>query len=276
MARLASLLIGSTDREDFFSSGKISSNHAAFAQDCAKCHGRSAAFADGVTFAALREVTKDQFRHGIDFTSIDRKCETCHQRHSLHEPNVVENRACSISTRTPGPDRMRPATNKDCAACHNNAAVMEASAKKGAQLSPVLFQLFRKRSPLSQQVVFETPRPTRGYTQVISSFAQDHPEFQLIREKAHDPDVLRFNHQRHFASDIPPVSKGHKLDCDYCHKPNPDGRFYQRVSFEANCQACHALLFDKNNPQLHIPHGDVNLVRTFLRTLPAQYGDSLD
>jgi hypothetical protein len=41
----------------------------------------------------------------------------------------------------------------------------------------------------------------------------------------------------------------------------------------ANCQACHALLFDKNNPQLHIPHGDVNLVRTFLRTLPAQYGD---
>ncbi len=24
---------------------------------------------------------------------------------------------------------------------------------------------------------------------------------------------------------------------------------------------------------LHIPHGDVNLVRTFLRTLPAQYGD---
>ena len=56
-------------------------------------------------------------------------------------------------------------------------------------------------------------------------------------------------------------------------RPDPEGRFYQRVSFEANCQACHALQFDKNNPQLHIPHGDVNLVRKFLRTLPAQYGD---
>jgi hypothetical protein len=116
-------------------------------------------------------------------------------------------------------------------------------------------------------------RPPRGYTQVISSFAGDHPEFQLVREKARDPDVIRFNHQRHFATDIPSVEKGRKLDCNYCHKPDPEGRFYQRISFAANCQACHALLFDKNNPQLHIPHGDVNLVRTFLRTLPAQYGD---
>ena len=117
------------------------------------------------------------------------------------------------------------------------------------------------------------PRPPRGYTQVLSSFAGDHPEFQLVREKARDPDVLRFNHQRHYAADIPPVEKGRKLDCNYCHKTDPEGRFYQRVTFEANCQACHALQFDKNNPQLHIPHGDVNLVRTFLRTLPAQYGD---
>ena len=75
------------------------------------------------------------------------------------------------------------------------------------------------------------------------------------------------------AADIPPVEKGRKLDCNYCHKTDPEGRFYQRVSFDANCQACHALQFDKNNPQLQIPHGDVNLVRTFLRTLPAQYGD---
>jgi hypothetical protein len=45
------------------------------------------------------------------------------------------------------------------------------------------------------------------------------------------------------------------------------------VSFAANCQACHALQFDVKNPELKIPHGDVTLVRTFLRTLPAQYGD---
>ena len=126
--------------------------------------------------------------------------------------------------------------------------------------------------PPIEQIVVEMPRPARGYTEGFPSFADAHPEFQLIREKARDPDVLRFNHQRHFANDIPPVN-GQKLDCNYCHKPEPGGRFYLRISFAADCQACHALLFDKNNPQLHLPHGDVNLVRTFLRTLPAQYAN---
>jgi hypothetical protein len=146
---------------------------------------------------------------------------------------------------------------------------MEASAQKGTQLSPAVFHL---RSHPPQQVVWEMPRPQRGYTQVFASFDGDHPEFQLVREKARDPDVLRFNHQRHFANDIPQVS-GQKLDCNYCHKPDPEGRFYQRISFAANCQACHSLQFDAKNPEMKIPHGDVALVRTFLRTLPAQYAD---
>jgi hypothetical protein len=146
---------------------------------------------------------------------------------------------------------------------------------KGIQLPPNVFQGRHPYPP--QQVVFELPRPSRGFTQVFQSFWTDHPEFQLNYEKeknpkVRDPDVLRFNHQRHFAADIPAVN-GQKLDCNYCHRPDPDGRFYQRISFNANCQACHSLQFDARNPDLRIPHGDVALVRTFLRTLPAQYGD---
>jgi hypothetical protein len=257
--------------EEFFSSGKISSNHAAFEQDCAQCHDKGAVLDDRITLAKFKSVVNDRFHRGIDFTAIDRKCEQCHQHHTLHEPNVVENRSCSVCHQEHlGPGPIKQVADLHCAACHNNTAVMEASAQKGAQLPPAAFHL-RPHPP--QQIVFEMPRPPRGYTQVLASFAGDHPEFQLAREKARDPDVLRFNHQRHFANDIPPVAKDRKLDCNYCHKPDPEGRFYQRINFEANCQACHALLFDKNNPQLHIPHGDVNLVRTFLRTLPAQYGD---
>jgi len=265
------ILFQKRGNEAFFSSGKISSSHAAFAQDCAKCHDKNAALGDRITLAKFKSVVSDRFRNGIDFTPIDRKCETCHKQHTLHEPNVVKNRSCSICHQEHlGPERMKQVADLHCASCHNNREVMEASAQKGTQLPPAAFHL---RPHLAQQVVFEMPRPRLGYTQVLSSFAGDHPEFQLVREKARDPDVLRFNHQRHFAPDIPPVEKGRKLDCNYCHTPDPDGRFYRRISFEANCQACHALLFDKNNPQLHIPHGDVNLVRTFLRTLTAQYGD---
>ena len=260
--------------QEFFSSGKISSNHAALAHDCGKCHERSSALSDPPTFSTIRSVVSDRFRNGIDFASIDLKCEKCHQHHSLHEPNVIDNRSCSVCHQEHlGPGRMTPVKDKDCLSCHNNSSIMEASAEKGAQLPPTAFRLVRSRLHPPQQVVFELPRPPRGYTQVLSSFSGNHPEFQLIREKARDPDVLRFNHQRHFANDIPPVAKDRRLDCNYCHKPDPEGRFYQRISFAANCQACHALLFDRYNPDLHVPHGDVNLVRTFLRTLPAQFGD---
>jgi hypothetical protein len=97
-----------------------------------------------------------------------------------------------------------------------------------------------------------------------------HPEFQLVREQVRDPDVLRFNHERHFAADVPSLN-GKKLDCNYCHKPDPDGRYYQRVTFAANCQACHSLQFDAKNPELTLPHGSATAVRAFLRTLPMQY-----
>jgi hypothetical protein len=265
--------------EEFFSSGKISSQHAKYEQDCAQCHDKNAAMGRDLTLAKFKSVLKDRFHHGLDFKSIDLKCQQCHEtnppfgtakKYDLHEPNVVENRSCSICHQEHlGPGSMKRVADLQCASCHNDRAIMDASAKKGATLPPDVFHL---RPHPAEQIVFEVARPPRGYTEVFPSFVDAHPEFQLIRQKARDPDVLRFNHQRHFGNDIPPVN-GQKLDCNYCHKPEPGGRFYQRISFAANCQACHALLFDKNNPQLHLPHGDVNLVRTFLRTLPAQYAE---
>ena len=275
----AVVLFQKRGNEEFFNSGTISSGHASIARDCAQCHDKGAALQNDFSLAKLQKIVKDRFNHGIDFSSIDRKCQDCHEKHppfgtqkkyDLHQPNVVENRSCSICHQEHlGPGPVHRVADLHCASCHNDAGIMEASARKGATLSPALFHL---RAHPPQQIVLEPPRPARGYTKVFSSFEGAHPEFQLIQERARDPDVLRFNHQRHFAADIPPV-EGRKLDCNYCHKPEPSGRFYQRVSFDANCRACHALLFDKNNPQLHLPHGDVNLVRTFLRTLPAQYAD---
>jgi mono/diheme cytochrome c family protein len=265
--------------EEFFSSGKISSNHAPFEQDCAQCHNKNAAMGNDLTPAKIKSVIKDRFHNGIDFSSIDHKCQECHEKnppfgtlkkYDLHEPNVVENRSCSVCHQEHlGPGPMKRVADLHCASCHNDRGIMEASAKKGTTLPAAAFHL---RSHPPQQIVFEMPRPKLGYTQTFASFDGEHPEFQLVREKARDPDVLRFNHQRHFAADIPPVN-GQKLDCNYCHKPEPGGRFYQRISFAANCQACHALQFDVKNPDLRIPHGDAMLVRTFLRTLPAQYGD---
>jgi hypothetical protein len=251
-------------REMFFNAGKISSAHANFENDCAQCHDRNVA--SGKLSAVLRE----RFRRGTNAETIDRKCETCHEKHAFHEANVVQDRSCSgCHQEHRGLTNLRLVANSQCAACHNNSATMSASAEKGTRSQN---DSFHRHPHPPQQIVFELPRPPKGFTATFASFWEAHPEFQLKRENARDPDVLRFNHQRHFASDIPPVN-GQRLDCNYCHQPQADGHFYQRITYAASCQACHSLQFDWRNPEMRVPHGNVDLVRTFLRSLPAQYAD---
>jgi hypothetical protein len=145
---------------------------------------------------------------------------------------------------------------------------MEASANLGETLPATAFD-FR---PKQGRVVFHEPRPTRGYTQVIHSFAADHPEFAFIRNKSRDPDTLKFNHELHLTS--PTVTwQGRMLECDDCHKPDATGMYHLKITYEENCRKCHAIQFDVRNPDLLIPHGNVEEVRAFLRTLPQQYAD---
>src|SRR5438105_6242924 len=164
--------------EEFFSSGKLSSPHAKLEQDCAQCHDRYAAIGNDLTLAKFRGVIKDRFHRGIDFSAIDHKCQECHEtnppfgtvkKYDLHEPNVVDNRSCSICHQEHlGPGPMKPVADLQCASCHNDRDTMDASAKKGAALPADAFHL---RSYPAQQVVFELPRPARGYTQTFASFA---------------------------------------------------------------------------------------------------------
>lgn len=250
--------------ETFFNAGKLSAGHAALIDKCSACHGQQ------MPAERLGATLRDRFHHGIAFGAIDRKCEACHQRRDFHEANVVKNRSCSACHQEhQGPGPMKAVASLQCATCHNNSAAMQASAQKGMQLPPAAFY---RHSHSPQQVVFELPRPPQGFTKTFPSFWDGHPEFQLKTANARDPDVLRFNHQRHFAADIPLVN-GAKLDCNYCHKPDADGRFMQRVAFAANCQACHSLQFDSKNPELTLPHGNAGAVRAFLRTLPTQYAE---
>ena len=256
--------------ERLFNVGKISSKHAAFGDNCASCHDKSLMMGGLLRPAQFRQVVSDRLHHGVALEPIDRKCETCHTQRTLHEPNVVKSRSCSACHQEhQGPGPMKLVARQDCISCHNNGETMQLSAQKGTQLQWTGFH----RHPHSvEQVVFELPRPSQGYTQTFSSLWDGHPEFQLDREQVRDPDTLRFNHQRHFAVDVSFVD-GRKLDCNYCHKADPDGRYYQRVTFAAHCQACHSLQFDAKNPELTLPHGNAIAVRAFLRTLPMQYGE---
>lgn len=202
-------------------------------------------------------------------TRIDQNCLICHAGHSFHEPNVVRQHSCSdCHAEHQGPGPMRPPPDAQCLSCHGNAAVMQASSALGEKMLASAFDFH----PELGRVLFHLPRPERGYTQVIHSFAADHPEFEVMRSHLKDPDTLKFNHELHLT---PAKAKwqGRKLECDDCHKPDAAGVYYLRITYEENCRKCHPIQFDIRNPGLAIPHGSVELVRAFLRTLPQQYAD---
>ena len=270
----------------FFNTGPLSRHHSALGQlreqlphldlqnDCVACHKPEATH-DPAQFV---QVIDERFRNGApSFERIDQACQTCHQQHAFHAANVLENRSCSACHKEhQGPGPMQAATSLDCASCHNDYETMQRSALAGKQMPPSHFRVNPKVADLARPgaVTLQLPRPAEGYTQTFPSFSDGHPRFQLHRENFREADVLRFNHQLHLSGrGIPPTETGAKLDCNYCHKPEPNGRYMQRVSFEANCQSCHSLQFDVKNPDFQLPHGDAQLVRTFLRTLPAQYGE---
>jgi hypothetical protein len=262
--------------ERFFNPGKLSSNHAALVDQCASCHDKSLVSGGQLTGSKFGEALSDRFHHGIAFDPIDKNCAACHLKqdkriYAFHQPNVVQDRSCSVchqEHRGPGP--LKAVASAQCASCHDDRLTMAASAEKGRQLD---LKNFRRHPHPLQQIVFDLKRPVDGYTQTFASFWDGHPEFQLKREPARDLDVLKFNHERHFAPDIPMV-RGKKLECNFCHQPDSEGRYNnQRITFAAQCQICHSLQIDPKNPELTVPHGNTTAVRGFLLSLPAYYAD---
>ncbi|MEP6808977.1 MAG: cytochrome c3 family protein [Chthoniobacterales bacterium] len=271
-------LVREKSSPNFFNTGPLSRSHRALANNCVACHEPESLRAGSAGGAPFLQVLNDRFRNGApSFPRIDQACQTCHQHHAFHEANVVENQSCSACHEEhQGPEAMRAVTTLQCATCHNDRALMQASAQIGKRLPSTQFRLNPKVAGAAgtHHNILKLPRPPDGYTVTFASFAEGHPPFQLQRENVRESDVLRFNHQRHLgSSDIPPTKDGKKLDCVFCHQPEPDGRYMRRINFESHCQQCHSLQFDVKNPGFQLPHGDAALVRTFLRTLPAQYGE---
>jgi hypothetical protein len=269
----------------FISAGPISSQHHAIvfserrhsgpgSGGCGACH--TAAHGDlhewmRAAFTAKPGPLEPHRLHTVTaggMTEIDRNCLACHPGHNFHQPNVIRDHSCSACHREhQGRGRMPAPADTECLSCHANATVMEASLKKGEQLPLAAFNF---RQP-DGRALFHVPRPEQGYTAVFTSFAENHPEFQIHQQKLKDTNSLSFNHSLHLSSLV--QRNGQVLACADCHQPAAAGAHFQAITFTRHCQECHSLQFDARNPQLRVPHGDPANVRAYLRSLPTQYAD---
>lgn len=82
----------------------------------------------------------------------------------------------------------------------------------------------------------------------IASFAE-HPEVVPLRPPAKDRAALRFNHYVHFKAKL-----DEKLKCETCHQYDGAGRRMRPISFESDCQRCHALDVEEEIGAVAVPH----------------------
>jgi hypothetical protein len=270
-------------RQDAFSPGPISQNHARFGSDCRACHldadqtfsklGKLTSFASmfGGAMATQASTTSSIAR-------MDVACLRCHPADRLHLPQVanfavravsreltvVHATGCAACHREhDGRDRMALPSQQACISCHNDAGAL-ALTRRTVHLDRSPVASSGENRDLGDDVIrFLTPERPAEALPPFPSYAQGHPGFAWEQPGVSDPALLKFNHKRHFGHDLPKVNN-HRLGCADCHQPGADGVFFQPVKYERHCAQCHTLQFQPSLPTLLIPHGDPEKVRYFL------------
>ena len=272
-----------------YSTGPISENHAALANNCKACHSG----AD----QSIQDLLKPDASGGIlskaDLAGMDNACVQCHPGTGVHAPQLagllesskgvhaasVHAVACASCHREHvGDQRIAPPGKQVCTDCHGNAERLAGSVAPGyTKSSTKTANVAGVNADLGDGLLRYIAPDARtaeskasDLVPVFESFAKGHPSFGYERPGAQDPADLKFNHARHFRSDIPLVD-GKKLDCASCHQLEPNRAFYQPVRYEKHCQQCHTLQIQSDMPDLKIPHGDSAKVRLFLGSLDASY-----
>ncbi len=197
--------------------------------------------------------------HPMQMGKMEQACTNCHEQTAYHQELTRPSPTCwQCHEDHKGEGATLASDDTQCIACHGSTRRMEEAADHAKQVN----------SP--KQGMYQ--RPLTGYTQVIHAFGQDHPPFQWEQQKPNVDTNLKFDHALHLSKEIPKI-KGEPLDCRSCHARTQDGVNFQPVRYEEHCIQCHELQFDPQLPDLHLPHGETQLVRAFVQSLPAQYED---
>ncbi len=277
-------------RDEFINPGSLSSVHASAAfgdihmkisggdtSNCAACHEGATQGVD-----AWHSKAFDVFKHGLapaelikrgplESSAMDANCLSCHEGKKFHQPNMAAEYACHECHKEHQNSGFMPEVSSSyCTSCHGSAELMAASREMGTKTAPHALPALTSNADLKIQA---RERPEKGYTDVITAFHTDHPEFRQIREGVRDANPLKFNHEVHLRTGkIPRV-----LNCSDCHERDGRGEYQRPITYGKHCVECHTLQIDpetaanKTKPGIYLPHGDPHYVRAFLRSLNIQY-----
>ena len=232
-------------------------------ENCGACHssavngvrswieGAAGATPGVLNFASFAE------HSSLALTAMDRSCSKCHPRHNFHHATGVSEKISCLSCHSEheGDLGLHRRTASECSRCHGSQDYLNIHARTSG----------RSRSETNQ-----SNEPLARLAGFVNTFSKDHPEFAVLESRLPDTNTLRFNHELHLSGAVVSAD-GTQLQCSSCHQPDAAGAYHRPINFERHCQSCHSLQFDPANPDLHLPHGQVQFVQAFLSSLPEQY-----
>lgn len=209
--------------------GPVSSVHASFSQDCAKCH--TAVMNGAVNWLAMDTETEAE----TDQPSTDsHKCLECHnlgeqglQPHNLskEQRGTLTQSSHLVMSSTPSvalklaaayfPNPVMDGMDIDCASCHREHHGFQADIKS----------ISSHRCQICHSVQFE-------------DVSKDHPSFGDY-PKIQSSRIL-FNHSTHMQKHFKNAPGGETVfECMLCHQASPSGKHILTGPFEQTCSECH-------------------------------------
>lgn len=180
----------------------------------------------------------------------------------------------------------RPSGNGPCLACHEKVAQHTDTEKHPAvDLAAGSCRTCHQEHKASGGLVLNHPSlctdcHAKG-ERPATDFARNHPQFRptlatgkgdeaLVRvaldANPRDLSGLKFPHSKHLKDGglRTPSGETVSLDCGSCHRPTERGQMFKPISFQADCQGCHMLAFDRAMPEARLPHAKPAVLAGFL------------
>ncbi len=249
---------GAVQMDASWSSGPLSSVHHGLEDNCEACHV--------APFQPVQDATCISCHEGISDHAEDPRMALGRPAHSgsdalLWDVAQAFNKpgpgACSTChTEHEGEGRMEPTAQAFCSDCHNTL---------DARLTDTALGNARDFGTLHPEFKVAV-LPHQGATSAVRTSLTDNPL---------DWNGLRFPHDVHLdrTSGVTRMAQrlgrsagyGAALECSTCHTPTADGTRFLPVDMEADCEACHSLVYDQVGTTFRsLSHGNVDQVEADL------------
>jgi len=197
--------IGPRRLRSVYQSAPVSTAHAAFNDDCGRCHTEAGQ-------------TAGRLWHGDDFRSVkDAVCVSCHDR-PPHQAGQTHTPACATChDEHQGRTDLARVADGHCTTCHADLKTNEGPAAPERRH----VSAFADKHPEC--------RLWRGGP----------PEDKAQLRFNHKVHLLLNGEDKKRA--LPALARWLPLECVSCHKPDAAGRAMQPISYPAHCQNCHPL-----------------------------------